>query len=133
MVQISRPFYPSETEVTRGQYRDVVGQNPSDFNGSVDLPVGMVRWLDAVGFCQALSGKEKRTPFYRIEGDHVTVPDWWGRGYRLPTEAEWEYACRAGGPGRIGRTTSLPARATGTRAITACSATSPRTGGAVRW
>ncbi len=76
-VRITKPFYMSVTEVTQEQYRAIMGTNPSHFNGDSRLPVERVSWNDAVEFCRRLS---ERT----------------GMDARLPTEAEWEYACRAG-------------------------------------
>ena len=72
-------FYMSKYEVTQAQYKAVMGANPSNFKGD-DLPVDSVKWNDAVEFCRKLSALT-------------------GRQYRLPTEAEWEYACRAGTSG----------------------------------
>jgi len=75
-VRITKPFYLGVYEVTQAEYEEVTGENPSTFNGAGN-PVEQVSWNDATEFCKKLSAKEENT-------------------YRLPTEAEWEYACRAG-------------------------------------
>jgi len=75
-VIITKPFYMGVTEVTQAQYEAVMGTNPSKFTGPTN-PVDSVTWDEAVEFCRRLSEKT-------------------GKTVRLPTEAEWEYACRAG-------------------------------------
>lgn len=87
-------FYMSAYEVTQSEYQATMGTNPSTFSGE-DLPVENVSWLDAIAYCNARSEVEGLTPAYQADGQSVS----WDRtadGYRLPTEAEWEYACRAG-------------------------------------
>jgi formylglycine-generating enzyme required for sulfatase activity len=96
LVTISRPFYVGTYPVTQREYLQIARKNPSRFSSGDRLPVETVSWFDAVAFCNALSQKEGLAPFYAINGQSVEVPDWNGPGYRLPTEAEWEYACRAG-------------------------------------
>lgn len=77
-VKLTRNFYLGRYEITQAQYHEVMGENPSKFKGD-DLPVHEIRYTDALEYCKRLS---------TIAGAEVT----------LPTEAQWEYACRAGAP-----------------------------------
>ena len=84
-VTITRDFWLGKYEVTQGEYTALMGKNPSHFPGDTNRPVERLSYFQAVAYCSAVTKREQEAG---------RLPP--GYAYRLPTEAEWEYACRAG-------------------------------------
>jgi formylglycine-generating enzyme required for sulfatase activity len=107
-VEFKRPFYMGVREVTNGEFRKFKPDHKSGFVGqsSLDLdnqPVVNVTWQEAAAFCNWLSEQEGLQPAYKKDGDTLVPVSPMTNGYRLPTDAEWEWVARYAGPGKIQR------------------------------
>jgi formylglycine-generating enzyme required for sulfatase activity len=92
-VVLDHDFAMDRTEITQGMFKGIMGYNPSYFTGDTSKPVESVSYIEAAEFCNKRSIAEGLSPCY-------SPVNWWcdrsKNGYRLPTENEWEFACRAG-------------------------------------
>lgn len=94
-ITITKPFLMSMTQVTRAQYSALYGSDPSTYRTSMNLPVERLTWDDAADYCNLLSDNQGLERCYTRVGTDTTC-NFASSGYRLPTEAEWEYCYRAG-------------------------------------